>query len=215
MKYNVRLPKWNKDLAYFCGLIIGDGSLPKGLSRRLNGKIQKRHEISFVSKSLDFIISVYQPLFEKLFGIKPYIVRWKDKHKINEVFYCRIESKALYDFLTVRLGMIVGKKARIASPLKMPEKYKIYFLAGLLDTYGGKKGSGFGISTASKRLSDFIKEMFSNLKLSYHYCPWKFKNYVYHQIYLNKKNSIKLLGLVPLKNKEKIEIIKCLDGSAW
>lgn len=207
MRYDVFLPRWNKDLAYFCGLIVGDGSLPKGFSRRSNGKIQKRYEISFVSISLDFIMNVYKPLFERLFGLEPYIVRWKDKHKKNEIFYCRIESKILYNFLTKKLGMISGKKARIASPLKMPRRYKIYFLAGLLDTDGGKKGSGFGISTASRNLSKFIIEMFSNLKLDYRYCPWKFRERVYHQIYLNKKDSIKILYLIPLKNKEKIELL--------
>lgn len=214
MKYNVNLPKWSNNLAYFCGLMVGDGSLPKGSSKRPNGKIQKRYEISFVSKSLEFIKNVYQPLFKNLFNIKPYIVRWKDKHK-SEVFYCRIESKNLYNFLTNELGMIAGRKARIASPIKMPDRYKTYFLAGLLDTDGGKKGSGFGISTASEKMSDFVKLMLFKLDMKYHYCPWKFNGHLYHQIYLNKENSIKILEFVPLRNMEKIDFLKCLDSSAW
>lgn len=209
MRYNVRLPKWNSNLAYFCGLIVGDGSLPKGFSKRPNGEIQKRYEISFISTSLEFIKNVYQPIFEGLFNIKPYIVRWKDKRsgRRDELFYCRIESIELYNFLTNKLGMISGKKARIASPIKMPEKYKTYFLAGLLDTDGGKKSSGFGISTASEKISDFVKEMFSNLDLDYRYYPWNFNNHVYHQIYLNKEESIKILGVIPLRNMEKIRIL--------
>lgn len=214
MRYLVRFPKWSMDLAYFCGLIVGDGSLPKGFSKRPNGKIQRRYEISFVSKSLEFIKNVYQPLFENLFNIKPYVVRWKDKHK-SEVFYCRIESKILYNFLTNKIGMTSGRKARTVSPIEMPEKYKIHFLAGLLDTDGGKKGSGFGISTASERLSVFIKMMFSNLDVKYHYCPWKFNGHLYHQIYLNKEDSIKILEIIPLRNMEKVEFLKCLSGSAW
>lgn len=214
MKYSASLPKWSNNLAYFCGLIVGDGSLPKGFSKRYNGKFQRRYEISFVSKSLKFIKNVYQPLFENLFGIKPYIVRWKDKNK-DEIFYCRLESKNLYNFLTNKLGMISGRKARIASPIKMPERYKMYFLAGLLDTDGGKKGSGFGISTASEKLSDFVKMMFSKLDMKCHYCPWKFNGHLYHQIYLNKEDSIKILEFIPLRNMEKIEFLKCLSGSAW
>jgi hypothetical protein len=214
MEYKVCLPKWSNNLAYFCGLIIGDDSLPRGFSKRPNGKIQRRYEISFVSKSLEFIKNVYQPLFENLFGIKPYVVRWKNVSK-KEVFYCRIESKILYNFLTNKLGMIAGRKARIASPIEMPEKYKMYFLSGLLDTDGGKKGSGFGISTASKKLSDFIKKMFSDLDLKCHYCPWTFNGHLYHQIYLNKEDSIKILEIIPLRNKEKIYFLKCLSGSAW
>jgi len=85
MMYNINLPKWSNDLAYFCGLLIGDGSLPKGFSRRPNGKIQKRHEISFVTTSLDFIINIYQPLFEKLFGIKPYRNRPPSARQANKL----------------------------------------------------------------------------------------------------------------------------------
>lgn len=214
MKYNVNLPKWSNDLAYFCGLIVGDGSLPKGFSRRPNGNIQRRYEISFVSASLDFILNVYQPLFMNLFGIKPYIVRWKDRRKRKEMFYCRIESKTLYNFLVRKLGMICGRKARIASPLDMPEKYKVYFLAGLLDTDGGRKGSAFGFSTASKNLSDFVMESFLKLKLNPNYSIWNFKDYGYHQIRLNKKDSIKILNLIPLRNKEKIEFISTLASMA-
>ena len=48
MKYKPILPKrWNSNLAYIFGLLIGDGSLPKTKSKRPNGKFQKRyHEVS-------------------------------------------------------------------------------------------------------------------------------------------------------------------------
>ena len=94
-----KLPKWSEDLAYFCGLITGDGSLPNRYFRKSSGKIQKRYEISFVSISLEFIESVYMPLFEKLFEIKPYITVWKGKENRKDLFYCRKESKILYKFL--------------------------------------------------------------------------------------------------------------------
>ncbi len=89
-------------------------------------------------------------------------------------------------------------------------KYKIYFLAGLLDTDGGKKASGFGFTTASICLSNFVNYMFSKLNFDFRYCPWKKKNHIYHQIYLNKKESINLLNVIPLKNKEKREFIRSL-----
>jgi hypothetical protein len=190
-RHTVKFPKWSNDLAYFCGLIIGDGSLPKSHSKRPNGKAQIRYEISFVSESLDFILTVYRPLFERLFGIKPYVVRWKGKGK-KEIFYCRVESINLYAFLTEKLGMISGRKARIASPISMPEKYKKFFLAGLLDTDGGKKGSGFGFSSASENLSNFVMESFQNLGLEPRHSLWNFNNYDYHQIWLNKRDSIKI-----------------------
>jgi len=39
MKYKIKIPrKDNKELAYICGLIFGDGSLPNAYSKRQNGK---------------------------------------------------------------------------------------------------------------------------------------------------------------------------------
>jgi hypothetical protein len=82
--------------------------------------------------------------------------------------------------------MVSGRKARIASPISMPEKYKISFLAGLLDTDGGKKGSGFGFSTASTNLSNFVMESFQKLGFKPRHSLWNFNNYDYHQIWLNR-----------------------------
>lgn len=198
--------KWTSNLAYFCGLITGDGSMPNAHSKRPNGKIQKRHMIYFYGNSLEFMNEVYIPLFQNLFGIKPKLTLSHNRGK-RPVYNCRKESKKIYLFLRDNIGLTTGKKARIAYVPKIPKKIETDFLAGLLDTDGGKKGSGFGLSTASDKLGKFCCKMFEKLEFSYHSCPWKYKRHTYHQIYVHKGDCIKITKTIPLKNKEKIEFL--------
>ena len=205
MLYKPKLPKtWNSDLAYFSGLILGDGSLPKATSRRPNGKVQIRYLIHFFCSSLEFLKKVYIPLFFRLFKLKPRLVSIKNKK--NALYNCTIESKELYLYLEKK-GLTTGRKAKIADVPNLPKRLNIYLLAGLLDTDGGKKGSGFGLSTASEKLAQFCINLFKDLKFSYHSCPWFYKNHTYHQIYVHKKDFSKILKKIPLKNKEKLDFI--------
>lgn len=206
MLYRSKLPKFNKDLAYFCGLITGDGSLPHALTKRPNGKLQERHIINFYCTSIEFLEKVYQPLFVRLFAIKPKIyVQKKSKNLI--VYNCRIESKTFFKFLE-KIGLTTGKKARVTTIPNSLKNYKLHFLAGLLDTDGGKKGNGFGLSTASEALAFFCSKTFKELNLSYHSCPWLYKGHVYHQIYVHKKDFLRMLKHIPIQNKDKINFIK-------
>jgi len=41
MKYNVNLPEWSNELAYFCGLVIGDGSLLRVIPKDQMVKFKK------------------------------------------------------------------------------------------------------------------------------------------------------------------------------
>ncbi|HKZ34141.1 MAG TPA: LAGLIDADG family homing endonuclease [Candidatus Nanoarchaeia archaeon] len=206
MKYKPILPKrWNSNLAYIFGLLIGDGSLPKTKSKRPNGKFQKRYHIYFISESKKFIDTVYDPLFNSLFGLNPWI-----ETKIrngSKLYISRIESKEIYEFFQKR-GFTVGRKARIATVPKMPNKYHIHFLAGLFDTDGGKKGSGFGLCTASKHLALFCIDMLKKHNIPFHSCPWKYKDHTYHQIYVGKRNMWKVLKTFPIKQVDKISFIK-------
>lgn len=206
MIYKISLPKINKDLAYFCGLILGNGSLPNAYSKRPNGKLQKRYIISFFCTSNEFLKEVYQPLFFKLFHISPKIY-FQKKSKNCIVYNCRIESKHIFKFLE-SINLIRGRKAKIARVPNLFKKHKLHVLAGLLDTDDGKKGSGFGFSTASKSLALFCSKEFKYLNLSYHSCPWFYKGHNYHQIYVHKKDVPKILESIPLKNKDKICLIK-------
>lgn len=206
MIYDVNLPKkWSADLAYLFGLLIGDGSLPLAKTIRPNGKYQTRYLIYFVSNSLKFLNETYLPLFKKLFQLSPYVIEVKGKK--NPLYNGRIESKRIYEFLQKK-GYIVGRKAKIAKVPDMPKKYHRYFLAGLLDTDGGKKGGGFGLSTASENLALFCQEMFERFGFRYNSCPWRYKEHTYHQVYLPKKEMHKLLKAIPIRNIDKISFIR-------
>lgn len=207
MKNNPKLPNgWNKDLAYLFGLLLGDGSLPKAKSKRQNGEYQNRYIIHFFSSSKRFSEDIYIPLFKKVFGLMPNIEIRKRKDR-NVIYNARIESIIIYNFLK-KLGFTTGRKARTAKVPSMPVKYKVCVLAGLLDTDGGKKGNGFGLSTASKNLALFCIKIFKKLDLPYHSTPWCYNNHIYHQIYMGKKNMYKILEQIPMKNKEKITYLK-------
>jgi len=206
MMHEVDLPKkWSEELSYLFGLLLGDGSLPRTKSRRPNGKYQTRYSIQFFSNSLDFCQQVYVPLFEGLFNLKPRIEL--RKNKINPLYVCRIESKIIYLFLE-KIGYITGRKAKIAKVPKIQKKYEAYLLAGLLDTDGGKKGNGFGLSTASENLALFCMKVYKKQNIPFHSCPWKYKEHTYHQIYTSKKDMAKLLKTIPIRNKDKITFIK-------
>lgn len=202
-----KLPEgWNKDMAYLFGLLLGDGSLPNSNTMRPNGKRQKRYVICFVSDSKEFMLKTYQPLFKKVFGLEPKMTpRFRDNRNI--LYESRIESKILYAFL-VKMGYTSGRKARIATIPVMPNKYHASLLAGLLDTDGGKKGNGFGLSTASLHLAKFCEEMFRKLGLPYNSCPWRHKDHVYHQVYVPKSSMHKILKSIQIQNKDKIEYLQ-------
>ena len=161
---------------------------------------------------MEFLKKTYIPTFKKLFKLKPYISPI-NRPGYNIYWNCRIESKEVYEFLQNK-GFTIGRKAKIAKIPNLPRKLKKFLLAGLLDTDGGKKGSGFGFTTASPYLAKFCEEMFKEFKLSYHSCPWRYNNHTYHQIYIHKKDCKKILNLIPIKNQDKIDFIKCLSSSA-
>lgn len=206
MRHEPALPKkWTGDLAYVFGLLIGDGSLPVSKSKRPNGKFQERYAIQFICESKIFIDEIYSPTFKSLFNLSP----WVETRVRNgsTLYISRIESKTLYMYLK-KMGFTVGKKARIADVPKMPKKYHSYFLAGLFDTDGGKKGSGFGLCTASEKLAIFCMEQFKKHNIHFHSCPWKYKDHIYHQIYTKKGDMWKILKAFPIKNTSKINFIK-------
>ena len=207
MKNKALLPKfWNNDLAYLFGLLLGDGSLPKSKTIKPNGDYQDRYIIHFFSNSKNFSEEVYIPLFIRLFSISPRLDVRKIKNR-NVLYDVRIESIMIYKFLE-KIGFTTGRKAKIAKVPNIPNKYKVYVLAGLLDTDGGKKGNGFGLSTASEYLASFCIKIFEKYKLPYHSTPWYYNNHIYHQIYIGKKNMHQILEYIPIKNEDKIKYIK-------
>ena len=209
MRYHVHNKfKPNADFAYLYGLLIGDGSLPKANTIRPNGKKQSRYLIYFFSNSKDFVEEVYLPLFKKVFGLLPSYSLVKNKK--NPLYFVRIESLEVYNIF-LKYGFKNGKKSFIAEiPEFFHSKLHKYFLAGLLDTDGGKKGNSFGLTTASQKLEIFFTNFLKTKNIPSHSCPWKYRDKIYYQTYVKRSEAWKLLKYVPLKNKEKINFINSL-----
>ena len=201
--------EWNEEFAYLFGLLLGDGTLPNFSSKRppnYKNKYQKRHVICFISNSKQFIERVYNPCFCSVFGLNPNIIK-RIRLNRNVIFWSRIESIMIYKFLE-KWGFTTGKKARIASvPKTLPDNLSPFLLAGLLDTDGGKKANGFGLSTASEHLAKFCMKVFDQFDIPFHSCPWHKNNHTYHQIYTGRRTMHKILEHIPLRHPDKISFL--------
>ena len=198
--------EWNPDFSYLFGLLLGDGSLPNCITKSGNYKPQKRHLVHFYSNSKIFVEEVYLPLFKKLFNIEPRNTILKREGR-SDLFVITIESKILYTFLKMK-GFTIGKKACIAKVPKIPESLEVFLLAGLLDTDGGKKGGGFGLSTASESLALFCIKVFKDNQIPYKSTPCPYNGHVYHQIWVRRTEMYRILRCIPLQHPDKIEFLK-------
>ena len=89
-------PKFNKDLAEFMGIMLGDGGVAKYyIAVTLNSETEVEYSL-FVSKLLD-----------KLFGVKPRIYQNKNSNALNVV----VQRKKVVEFCN-RIGLPVGSKIR-------------------------------------------------------------------------------------------------------
>jgi len=123
--------KVSRELAYLCGVFMGDGSIYNRISK-------KEHVLKCVGNPKDeqaFYFKIIGPYFRKVFGFLPSL-RYYDS---NTTFGFSVYSKALFDFLTKIIGLPSGKKYSL---LKIPFIFKkdkllvINVLRGLFDTDG-------------------------------------------------------------------------------
>lgn len=120
----------NEDLAYLCGIIVGDGSIYKRIDK--NDYILKIVGNPKDEKGLYH--DVISRKFEKVFGFTPK-VGYQDS---NTTYGFTIHSKTLFTFLTEVIGMIDGRKdERLGIPkLMVSKKLMPHFIRGLFDTDG-------------------------------------------------------------------------------
>ncbi|MBW2971785.1 hypothetical protein KY359_01995 [Candidatus Woesearchaeota archaeon] len=131
-KKGLKLPdKPCSDLAYICGILVGDGSI--------YGR-KKKHEyfIKCVGNPKDekeLYHEIIAPRFANIFGFVPEM----GYHDQNTTYGFSLYSKTLYTYLTDGIGLLEGRKdSRLSIPkiFKEDKKLIIPFLRGLFDTDG-------------------------------------------------------------------------------
>lgn len=119
------------ELAYLTGVLVGDGSI-------YGRKEKHEYLIKCVGNPKDeqeLYHRIIGPRFKKVFGFVPQI-GYRDS---NTTFGFSIYSKALYTYLTHRIGLLDGKKDyRLGIPqiFKKNKSLLIPFLQGVFDTDG-------------------------------------------------------------------------------
>lgn len=120
----------DKDLAYFIGLLIGDGFL---------NEYSRHYLIQFIghkNHELDYYKNVVCPYFNKKFNLNPII----KESKIGNFIRVNIYSKNLFDLLTKKFNFPKGRKSHtITIPPKIlisEKEILLSCIAGIYDAEG-------------------------------------------------------------------------------
>ena len=161
--------KITEDLAFFVATIIGDGHLKKSKKQIVIELTDKKLLESIKEKCLN--------LFERKFNIKAV----KQREGRKKSYSMCMDSKALHNLLNQAFGIQIGRKSHI---VKIPKqikkankKIKCSFLKGIMETEGGKRRRGLGLSTASKQLWKDLTVMFNEVGIRTSEDKWIYKKY--------------------------------------
>ena len=182
------VPFINKDLAYFLGVIVGDGHL-----------YENRVVISSDEK---FIREVMSPFCKKLFKIK-IITR-----KINSWYITEINSRALVWFLRDIFRIPIGRKGHIISIPKIilkNDEFIPFFLEGLYDADGTISKSGrISLCSISIKLINEVENLLRNYCIkSYFKIDDRGKNPVYHLRCYSKESRYLFNKIIGFKHPMK------------
>lgn len=126
----IKLPKLTPKLAYFCGVLAGDGNISFRDSRkeyvvRCRGNPKDEQ---------DFYHKIISPIIKELFDIEVDLKKF-DK---GTTYGFNIYSKQLFLFLTETIGLPHGKKTNISVPQKILQNKTLFhnFIRGFADTDG-------------------------------------------------------------------------------
>ena len=219
----LKLPSFlSLDLAYLCGIFVGDGSI-------YNQKEKNQYTIKCVGNPKDeklLYSQIINPCIKRVFGIQPE-VKYRDS---NTTFGFEITSKSLFRFFTEAIGLISGKKGQnlcIPNIIKRDKHLVVSFLCGLFDTDGcitfKKRYTQvpyypvITLTSVSKRLikdvSSFLKnEGFKPVEIyDYHVKDSRVKEgfTIINRIELNGKDNLKKwLDIIGFKSPKHLKKIK-------
>lgn len=158
-----------ENLAFFVGCIIGDGHLKRS-------KFQTTIELTN-KKLIDYLSKICFNLFNRKFNVM--VVKLREGKK--QSYHMCMDSKAIYNLLNYVFEIPIGKKSHIVKIpyfiLNSNKRIKIAFLKGLLATEGGKRGRGYGLSTASKNMQRDLEIIFKDVKIPILKDKWVHKKY--------------------------------------
>jgi hypothetical protein len=216
-EFKIKVPKkMTKQLSYFIGFHIGDGSM--GFYGRGDYAFQYggnyKNEILYYDK---FIAPLVKKLFNKT--VKP-------KYLPCNMYGFKFKSKAIYTFMLNSIKLPTGPKDTIIIPkiiLDNKKQIKIACLRGIFDTdfgicFKGKNKSYPEISCwlKSTPLINDIKTILDELGFSYKSRKYDFKRhgkkFPCNQIVIRGRDQFdkwfKLIGSHSLKNTSKYQIFK-------
>lgn len=193
----VMVPKLDSKLAYFLGVVFGDGHIA-GFIRK---KGYRQFRIVIQKKRTNFSEFILPPLIETLFGVKPKLFFWKRK---SELITISINSKVVSRLFTNLFRFSYGKKSdkTIDFIQGLPVELQRHFVAGLFDTDGGRSAGSFSFCNSSKKTALFVKSFLEKQKIKTRFysqakgaCKW-------YQVRVPKIDKIKFLGVLPLKKRK-------------
>lgn len=164
-KNKIFVPQLTKDLAYFCGVLAGDGSIYQRKSK--NDYIIKC--VGNPKDEKEYYTNVIKPLIYSLFHLD-IVVKEQDQ---GTTFGFVCYSKALFEFLTRKIGLPSGSKY---NGLTIPSCFKkrelcSAFIQGVADTdfciSFKKKYSSvpyYPVISGSSKSKSFMREIVSHLK---------------------------------------------------
>jgi len=182
----IKIPKLDEKLAYFLGVIFGDG--------HVSGSVRKKgyriYRVVIQKKRTNYSEFVIPTLIESIFGDKPNIFFWKRK---SELITITLNSKVISRFFTNIFNFKRGKKSDQVFDFieNLPAELQLAFVIGLFDTDGGRSGSSFAFCNSSYRAALFVKTMLGQKGV---------KTRLYHQ---TKNDSEWYLVRIPIAYKKK------------
>ena len=185
----VSLPKdLDEDLSCIIGMILGDGHLTKNKGR-----------VSF-EVSDQWLSDLFTIIVEKTFSVEPSSMTIVDKRQNRRRRYrIDINCAPIYWFLNKVFEIPIGKKSSIikvpALILNSNNSIKNAFLIGVLLTEGGKRGRGYGLSSASKNFRDGVVNILNQTDIRCYLDEWEHKNYKksYYGLRFGKKEIPKIM----------------------
>ncbi len=215
--FRVKLPfELNEELAYFLGVLAGDGYLKEPKAHQRGG-----WTVEMCEDDYDFQVGVYRPIVERLFGCTPKLYLNKRKYGRNNL-YSRINSMIMVFYLTRALGMISGSKAHVVETPSFIYKNKdlrltLAFISGLFDTDGTVTSGRVKFSTVSKRLFHQIKRILSKADIHHSSNIWLKNNRsrLLYTVRISNRSLEKFNKLIGFRNnRKKIRLEKLLAPSS-